>query len=125
MTYAPISSAFRFFTPAARPLNRLQPARESVPAQEQRGCLHANMDLVQMGVQTRAVHAVRAGGGLFPRWPAGSARWICGRAPTTPNGALGFDPIAVIRDSRRPGREYEKRQRELRGRGRTAAGEYR
>jgi len=37
--------AFRFFTAAARPLNRLQPDRPSVPQLEQRGCLHANMDL--------------------------------------------------------------------------------
>ena len=37
--------AFRFFTPAARPLNRLQPAAKQQHACEQRGCLHANMDL--------------------------------------------------------------------------------
>ena len=37
--------AFRFFTPAARPLNLLQPTRESQLANEQPGCLHANMDL--------------------------------------------------------------------------------
>ncbi len=37
--------AFRFFTPAARPLNQLQPERVNRPDLEQRGCLHANMDL--------------------------------------------------------------------------------
>ena len=37
--------AFRFFTPPARPLNRLQPERATIGALEQRGCLHANMDL--------------------------------------------------------------------------------
>jgi hypothetical protein len=37
--------AFRFFTPPARPLNLLQPTRESQHALEQPGCLHANMDL--------------------------------------------------------------------------------
>lgn len=37
--------AFRFFTPAARPLNVLTPARETQPELEQPGCLHANMDL--------------------------------------------------------------------------------
>lgn len=37
--------AFRFFTPEARPLNRLQPTRESMTDLEQSGCLHANMDL--------------------------------------------------------------------------------
>ncbi len=37
--------AFRFFTPEARALNRLQPTRESSPQLEQPACLHANMDL--------------------------------------------------------------------------------
>ena len=37
--------AFRFFTPEATPLNRLQPTRETQPALEQPGCLHATMDL--------------------------------------------------------------------------------
>jgi hypothetical protein len=37
--------AFRFFTSPARPLNVLQPTRESQPLLEQGGCLHANMDL--------------------------------------------------------------------------------
>jgi hypothetical protein len=34
--------AFRFFTPPARPLNRLQPTRADTVQLEQRGCLHAN-----------------------------------------------------------------------------------
>ncbi len=37
--------AFRFFTAAARPLNRLQPTRADQVALEQPGCLHATMDL--------------------------------------------------------------------------------
>jgi hypothetical protein len=37
--------AFRFFTPAARPLNLLSPTRDRQPDHEQPGCLHANMDL--------------------------------------------------------------------------------
>ena len=37
--------AFRFFTPAARPLNLLQPTRADQQTLEQPGCLHANMDL--------------------------------------------------------------------------------
>ncbi|WP_255362469.1 hypothetical protein [Blastococcus aurantiacus] len=36
--------AFRFFTPSAAPLNRMQPTRESQPDMEQPGCLHASMD---------------------------------------------------------------------------------
>jgi len=37
--------AYRFFTDPARPLNALRPTRARQPAQEQPGCLHANMDL--------------------------------------------------------------------------------
>src|SRR5207248_2009588 len=37
--------AFRFFTAPAVPLNKLQPARGDAAQLEQRGCLHANMDL--------------------------------------------------------------------------------
>src|SRR4051794_19113394 len=37
--------AYRFFTDAARPLNRLEPRHDDRPAFEQPGCLHAGMDL--------------------------------------------------------------------------------
>ncbi len=37
--------AFRFFTPSAKPLNLLQPTRESQAELDQPGCLHVNMDL--------------------------------------------------------------------------------
>ncbi|NMH77707.1 3-methyladenine DNA glycosylase [Pseudonocardia xinjiangensis] len=37
--------AFRFFTPAARPLNAMTPERADQIANEQPGCLHATMDL--------------------------------------------------------------------------------
>lgn len=36
--------AFRFFTPAAVPLNRLQPTSEGRTALEQPGCVHVSMD---------------------------------------------------------------------------------
>jgi len=37
--------AYRFFTPAAKPLNVLQPTLSTRIEHEQGGCLHANMDL--------------------------------------------------------------------------------
>ncbi|MEV0126889.1 3-methyladenine DNA glycosylase [Dactylosporangium sp. NPDC050688] len=37
--------AFRFFTPPARPLNLLQPTRETQHEHDQPACLHANMDV--------------------------------------------------------------------------------
>lgn len=41
--------AFRFYTPAAVPLNELSPTRENQRDLEQPGCLHANMDLYKWG----------------------------------------------------------------------------
>lgn len=43
--------AFRFFTPEARPLNRLQPKLETRQELEQCGCLHVNMDLYKWASQ--------------------------------------------------------------------------
>lgn len=43
--------AFRFFTPEAAPRNRVQPTRETQPALEQGGCLHANMDLYKWALR--------------------------------------------------------------------------
>lgn len=54
--------AFRFFTPDARPLNEFSPTRQSQPACEQAGCVHAGMDLYKWA------------GKLFPALP--SELWI-------------------------------------------------
>jgi hypothetical protein len=43
--------AFRFFTPEAVPRNALRPTRETQPALEQPGCLHATMDLLKWGLK--------------------------------------------------------------------------
>lgn len=43
--------AYRFFTPAARPLNLLTPQRSTQADFEQPGCLHANMDLYRYAFQ--------------------------------------------------------------------------
>jgi hypothetical protein len=64
--------AFRFFTSAARPLNALQPTRESQPVLEQGGCLHANMDLY---------------------------KWACKLMPFTPSD-LVLDCFELARDIR-------------------------
>lgn len=64
--------AFRFFTPPARPLNRFQPERATTTQLEQRGCLHANMDLY---------------------------KWACKLAPFTPSELLA-DCFAFAREVR-------------------------
>lgn len=43
--------AFRFFTPAARPLNRLQPTHARMSELEQPGCLHTNMDVYRWAMK--------------------------------------------------------------------------
>lgn len=43
--------AFRFFTPEAVGLNRLQPTRTTQVDLEQPGCLHANMDLLKWALK--------------------------------------------------------------------------
>lgn len=43
--------AFRFFTPDAVPRNRFAPTRETQPALEQPGCLHAGMDVYKWAMK--------------------------------------------------------------------------
>nr|WP_276582493.1 3-methyladenine DNA glycosylase [Cellulomonas sp. RIT-PI-Y] len=49
--------AYRFFTPEAAPLNTLRPTRGSQIADDQGGCLHANMDVKKQvaGTETLSV----------------------------------------------------------------------
>jgi hypothetical protein len=85
--------AFRFFTPAARPLNRLQPDRVGQPVLEQRGCLHVNMDLYKWAYK------------FYPWIPsdliadafelAWRAREIDMRASPYDLSAQGFTPIRI------------------------------
>lgn len=101
--------AFRFFTPAARPLNRLQPSFETRDLHEQPGCVHANMDLY--------------------KWAAKSMPWIGGdllldcfesalalrdldmRASPYDLTAWGLDPIRIETPEGRA--VYENAQRDL------------
>jgi hypothetical protein len=85
--------AFRFFTAPARGLNVLQPTRESQPALEQGGCLHANMDLYKWA------------GKLMPFAPsslvldcfelARDIRTLDMRASPYDLSGLGYEPVAI------------------------------
>jgi hypothetical protein len=85
--------AFRFFTSPARPLNVLQPTRESQPTLEQGGCLHANMDLYKWA------------GKLMPFTPsalvldcfelARDIRTLDMRASPYDLSALGYQAVAI------------------------------
>lgn len=105
--------AFRFFTPPARPLNRLQPTRETTIEFEQPGCLHANMDLYKWAYK------------LSPATPgelllacfelARDIREVDMRASPYDLRALGYPPIKIETASGRA--EYEQAQREFARRG--------
>lgn len=101
--------AFRFFTPAARPRNTLQPERASIPELEQRGCLHANMDLYKWGTKF---------------WPwidsdliadafllALEIRELDMRASPYDLRAYGYEPVLIETEAGR--REYQTAQMDL------------
>jgi len=85
--------AYRFFTPAARPLNALSPASHDRPSYEQPACLHAGMDLYK--------HAFR----LSPLVPselvadcfelAGDIRVLDMRASPYDLSGLGHAPVRI------------------------------
>lgn len=85
--------AFRFFTPAARPLNRLQPGPGDRLTYEQRGCLHANMDLYKWAAKlTPWIDGALL---LDCLALARAAREIDMRASPYDLRAFGFEPIAM------------------------------
>ncbi len=105
--------AFRFFTPAARPLNRLQPTRADVPRLEQRGCLHANMDLYKWAFKLAPFTPAELTADCFEL--AVAIREVAMRASPYDLRGLGFEPIAIETAAGRG--EYEGRQRGFAARG--------
>jgi len=99
--------AFRFFTPPARPLNRLQPTREKTPALEQRGCLHANMDLYKWSFKLAPYAPAELTADCFAL--AREIREVDMRASPYDFRALGYAPIAIETAAGRA--EYEAHQR--------------
>jgi hypothetical protein len=101
--------AFRFFTPAAVPLNRLQPTRATQVALEQPGCLHAAMDCHKWA------------GKLGPAVPgdlaldcfvlAGDVRLLDMQASPYDLSSYGHPPVPIETAEGRA--EYVRRQREL------------
>jgi hypothetical protein len=105
--------AFRFFTPPARPLNRLQPTRADALQIEQRGCLHANMDLYKWAFKLAPFTAGEVVADSFSL--ACEIREIDMRASPYDLRALGFDPIPIETAAGRA--EYEAHQRAFAARG--------
>ncbi len=101
--------AFRFFTPTARPLNRLQPTRETVPDLEQSGCLHANMDLYKWAFKLSPFTSSELVADAFAF--ARDIREIDMRASPYDFTSLGFDPIPIETPEGRA--TYETHQRDF------------
>jgi len=99
--------AFRFFTAPARPLNNLQPTRTTVPQHEQRGCLHANMDLYKWAFKLAPFTPAELIADCFAL--ARDIREVDMRASPYDLAALGFPPIAIETPEGRA--EYERHQR--------------
>jgi hypothetical protein len=99
--------AFRFFTPPARPLNKLTPARETVPQFEQSGCLHTNMDLYKWSFKLApfAPSELIADCFAFAR----DIREVVMHASPYDLRALGVDPITIETAAGRA--DYEAHQR--------------
>jgi hypothetical protein len=101
--------AFRFFTPAAHPLNRLQPERATTADFEQRGCLHANMDLYKWAFKLAPFTPGELMADCFAL--ARDIRETDMRASPYDLRALGYVPIAIETAEGRA--EYEARQRDF------------
>ncbi len=105
--------AFRFFTEPARPLNRLQPTRVDTAQLEQRGCLHANMDLYKWAFKLAPFTPAELVADCFEL--ARDIREVDMRASPYDLRALGFEPIAIETPAGRS--EYERHQRAFAARG--------
>jgi len=101
--------AFRFFTAPARPLNRLQPTRPEAPQLEQRGCLHANMDLYKWAFKLAPFTPAELVADCFAL--ARDIRAVDMRASPYDFQALGFTPIRIETPEGRAA--YEAYQRDF------------
>jgi hypothetical protein len=101
--------AFRFFAPAAKPLNRLPLAWSTRYDSEQPGCIHANMDLYRWAYASMP-------------WIGSDLLWECFslavdlrvldmEAGPYDLRAMGFAPVCIETSAGRD--EYQRRQREL------------
>ena len=101
--------AFRFFTPDAKPLNKLSPTLDGRIANEQPGCVHVTMDLYKWTMKAQPwVEAELAADALEL---AAEARAVDMRASPYDFSAVGLAPIRIETPEGRA--EYEAAQRAL------------
>ncbi|WP_293780898.1 3-methyladenine DNA glycosylase [uncultured Aeromicrobium sp.] len=101
--------AFRFYTDAARPLNRPSPVRERQLDLEQPGCLHANMDLYRIAFRMLPFIDASVVADAFVL--AVDVREVDMRASPYDLSAYGYEPITVETNEGKA--EYVRRQREF------------
>ncbi|MCB7137898.1 3-methyladenine DNA glycosylase [Cellulosimicrobium marinum] len=105
--------AYRFFTPEAAPLNRLTPTRETQPALEQPGCLHATMDLYKWALK---LGPAVPGDVLLDAFDlAHDVREVDMRASPYDVSAYGLAPVAIETTAGKA--EYVRHQRAFAERG--------
>lgn len=101
--------AFRFFAPAAQPLNRIALSWSTRHDAEQPGCIHANMDLYRWAYASMPWIGSDL---LFESFElATEFRMLDMQAGPYDLRALGFEPVCVETPEGRD--EYQRRQREL------------
>jgi hypothetical protein len=101
--------AFRFFTPPARPRNALQPTREEQVANEQPGCLHANMDLFKWAYKLEPATPSDLVADCFEL--AADVRELDMQASPYDLAKLGYEPVRIESPEGRS--EYARRQAEF------------
>lgn len=101
--------AYRFFTPAAMPLNPIEPTRATQPDLDQPGCLHANMDLYKYSMWFSPYVCSDLIADAFEL--ARSARTLDMQASPYDVSQFGLEPIRVEMPEGRA--EYARRQREV------------
>ena len=101
--------AFRFFTPGARPLNKLAPTLETRVENEQPGCVHVTMDLFKWAMKAQPWVSAELAADAFEL--AHLARTVDMRASPYDFSAIGLKPIAIETAEGRG--EYEAEQRRL------------
>lgn len=99
--------AFRFFTPPARPLNLLQPTRDTQAENEQPGCLHANMDAYRWAYKLSPLAPSELVADCFAL--AGEIRTVDMKASPYDLTTFGLDPLRVETSDGRA--EYIRHQR--------------
>ncbi len=101
--------AVRFFTPAARPLNKYQPTRATVTDFEQPGCLHANMDLYKWAIKLQPFSASALVADCFEL--AREIRTLDMRASPYDFSAMDLKPVRIETPEGRA--QYETAQRDF------------